>query len=60
MKLHDRLIALLIAISEILDDLLEQEDCQKLIAKLIQNPGVFEKLKKLICFSEQESVIKVA
>jgi len=60
MKLHDRLIALLIAFSEILDDVLEDVDSQKLITKLIHNPKSFEKLKMLIYFAEQENSKKVA
>ena len=48
MKLHDRLIALLIAIAEIIDQMFDQVDSCQMISKMIENPKLFERLKRLI------------
>ena len=46
-KLHQRLIALLIAIVTIINELLAEVDTQKMIAKMIHNPAYFERLKRI-------------
>ena len=47
-KLHQRLLALLIAIAEIIDEIFTETDSCKLIATMINKPKAFEKLKLLI------------
>ncbi len=56
LKLHDRLLALLIAIAEIIDLLLGDVDSQEIISKVINNPEAFEKLKLII--NPQKFVLK--
>jgi hypothetical protein len=48
LKLHDRLLAVLIAISEIIDKLFGDIDSQEIIARVINNTEAFEKLKIII------------
>ena len=48
MKLHQRLLALLIAIAEIIDQIFTEVDSCQLISTMIRNPKAFEKLKLLI------------
>jgi hypothetical protein len=48
LKLHDRLLAILIAISEIIDKLFGDIDSQEIIARVINNTEAFEKLKLII------------
>ena len=47
-KLHDRLILLLIAIIEIIEELFENVDMEKLFSKIINDESAFEKIKLLI------------
>lgn len=47
-KLHQRLLALLIAIAEVIDNIFTEVDNEQLISKMINNPEVFEKLKSLL------------
>ncbi len=53
-KLHDRLILLLIAIIKIIEELFEDADTDKLFIKLINDENVFEKIKLLILQPENE------
>ena len=48
MKLHQRLMALLIAIVQTLMEIFEQCDSDQLMEKLIHDPAVFEKLKPIL------------
>ena len=56
MKLHQRLLALLIAIAEVIDEIFTEVDSCQLISRMIHNPEAFEKLKLLI--SPQETNYK--
>lgn len=47
-KLHERLIILLIAILKILEDLFEEVDTDKVFIKMINDEQVFEKIKALL------------
>jgi len=55
MKLHHRLIALLIAIVQTLQEIFEQCDSDQLMEKLIHDPAVFEKLKPILYPSSSHS-----
>ncbi len=46
-KLHQSLIALLIAIVTIIDELFAEVDTQKMITKMIHNPEYFERIKRI-------------
>jgi hypothetical protein len=47
-KLHQRLIALLIAIVAIIEELLAEVDTQKMIIKMINKPEYLERLKRIL------------
>ena len=53
-KLHERLILLLIAIIEIVEELFEDADIEKLFTKIINNENAFEKIKLLILQHKKE------
>jgi len=48
MTLHQRLIALLLAIVQTLQEIFEQCDSDQIMEKLIHDPAVFEKLKPIL------------
>ena len=53
-KLHDRLILLLIAVIEIIGELFENTDTDKLFTKIINDENVFERIKLLLKSSEND------
>lgn len=55
LKLHERLIKLLIAITEILEDLFEDIDIEKLFVRLLNDERAFERLKPLLFFTETKT-----
>ncbi len=55
LKLHDRLILLLIAIIEIVEEFFEDADTEKLFVKIINDESAFERIKLLILQSPNES-----
>lgn len=48
LRLHERLILLLIAIIEIIEELFEQFDIEKLFSKIINNEAAFERIMLLL------------
>jgi hypothetical protein len=55
MRLHQRLLALLIAIVQTLTEIFEQCDSDQLMETLIHDPAVFEKLKPILYPSSSSS-----
>jgi len=51
-SLHERLIALLIAIIEVVTSIFEEVDEEKIISKIIKDPSVLEKLKPLLIYEK--------
>lgn len=54
LKLHERLIMLLFAVLEIIKDLFEDSDSEKIFIKLINDEHTFEKIKILLNMSQDE------
>ncbi len=53
-KLHERLIILLIAVIEIIEDLFEDVDRDQVFFKMINDEQAFEKIKLLLCPTKNE------